>query len=218
MQEAVTQGIEKEGSNLSGVSAKCYWDDIDYPSSGSCSPHSLSSRSLSKMLSPEENRRLSHKEEEEIKATLRKGLKEMPVLPSIKSPLDSQAVVESEPLELHQTKTLDGVHVKFNHEAGSLLPLALRGRLKHGRHFTFKNILGDIAITFVAEGVEGAFVDEGGPYAAHGPWLQVLIPAEFLEQLIDELEVVPALDPGELPKTYKWAERHFALTILPEQV
>lgn len=48
-----------------------------------------------------------------------------------------------------------------------------RGRLLHGRHFTFKSINGDTAITFVSTGVEGAFATEEHPYAAHGPWLQV---------------------------------------------
>lgn len=48
-----------------------------------------------------------------------------------------------------------------------------RGRLLHGRHFTYKSITGDMAITFVSTGVEGAFATEEHPYAAHGPWLQV---------------------------------------------
>lgn len=48
-----------------------------------------------------------------------------------------------------------------------------RGRLLHGRHFTYKSITGDTAITFVSTGVEGAFATEEHPYAAHGPWLQV---------------------------------------------
>lgn len=49
------------------------------------------------------------------------------------------------------------------------------GRLLHGRHFTYKSINGDTAITFVSTGVEGAFATEEHPYAAHGPWLQVYI-------------------------------------------
>lgn len=52
-------------------------------------------------------------------------------------------------------------------------PCSPRGRLLHGRHFTYKSITGDMAITFVSTGVEGAFATEEHPYAAHGPWLQV---------------------------------------------
>jgi len=54
-----------------------------------------------------------------------------------------------------------------------------RGRLLHGRHFTYKSITGDTAITFVSTGVEGAFATEEHPYAAHGPWLQVREPSSF---------------------------------------
>lgn len=48
------------------------------------------------------------------------------------------------------------------------------GRLKHGRHFTFKSVLNESAITLVSSSVVGAIVTEESPYAAHGPWLQVI--------------------------------------------
>ncbi|KAF3827878.1 hypothetical protein GH733_001113, partial [Mirounga leonina] len=76
------------------------------------------------------------------------------------------------PHELVRTRQLESVHLKFNQESGALIPLCLRGRLLHGRHFTYKSITGDMAITFVSTGVEGAFATEEHPYAAHGPWLQ----------------------------------------------
>lgn len=77
------------------------------------------------------------------------------------------------PTELLRTRSLDAVHLKFNLEAGQLLPLALRGRLKHGRHFTFMSALNDTAITLVSLSVNGSIADENHPFAAHGPWLQV---------------------------------------------
>ena len=40
---------------------------------------------------------------------------------------------------MYITISLSGVHLKFNLEAGTLLLLAFRGRLRHGRHFTFKS-------------------------------------------------------------------------------
>lgn len=54
------------------------------------------------------------------------------------------------------TKTIDAVHLKFNPEAGSLLSLACKGRVLHGRHFTFKSVNGDTAITLVATGKNNA--------------------------------------------------------------
>lgn len=77
------------------------------------------------------------------------------------------------PTELLRTRTLDFVHLKFNLEAGSLLPLALKGRLRHGRHFTFMSALNDTAVTLVSTSVNGSIADENHPFAAHGPWLQV---------------------------------------------
>jgi suppressor of fused-like protein len=57
-------------------------------------------------------------------------------------------------IELLRTQTLKDVHLVFNLEAAKLIILALKGRLKHGRHFTFKSFSGDVAITFVSSGIE----------------------------------------------------------------
>lgn len=50
---------------------------------------------------------------------------------------------------------------------------SFRGRLAHGRHFTFKSIITDSAITLVSSEVTGTSVDDNCPYAACGTWLQV---------------------------------------------
>lgn len=57
------------------------------------------------------------------------------------------------PHELVCTRNLEGVDLKFNLEAATLLPLACRGRILHGRHFTFKSVNGDMAVTLVASGM-----------------------------------------------------------------
>ena len=36
--------------------------------------------------------------------------------------------------------------------------------------------------------MEGSFADNKHPYAAHGPWLHVLVEDDFLEALINDLE------------------------------
>jgi len=68
--------------------------------------------------------------------------------------------------------------------------LLCRGRVKHGRHFTFKSVLGDTAITLVAPTVTGTLVDPEHPYVAHGPWLQVLIPDDLAQFMSDSFEVL----------------------------
>lgn len=61
-------------------------------------------------------------------------------------------------------------NIKFKH-----LHNIFRGRVKHGRHFTFKSILDDTAITLVAESVTGTQVSFNKPYALLGNWLQVCL-------------------------------------------
>ncbi|XP_013359491.1 PREDICTED: suppressor of fused homolog isoform X1 [Chinchilla lanigera] len=197
-QDRVDKGIETDGSNLSGVSAKCAWDDLSRPPEDD-----EDSRSICIGTQP---RRLSGKDTEQIRETLRRGLEinSKPVLPPInpqrqnglthdrtpsrKDSLESESSTAMIPHELIRTRQLESVHLKFNQESGALIPLCLRGRLLHGRHFTYKSITGDMAITFVSTGVEGAFATEEHPYAAHGPWLQILLTEEFVEKMLEDLE------------------------------
>ncbi|XP_013359492.1 PREDICTED: suppressor of fused homolog isoform X2 [Chinchilla lanigera] len=198
LQDRVDKGIETDGSNLSGVSAKCAWDDLSRPPEDD-----EDSRSICIGTQP---RRLSGKDTEQIRETLRRGLEinSKPVLPPInpqrqnglthdrtpsrKDSLESESSTAMIPHELIRTRQLESVHLKFNQESGALIPLCLRGRLLHGRHFTYKSITGDMAITFVSTGVEGAFATEEHPYAAHGPWLQILLTEEFVEKMLEDLE------------------------------
>ena len=51
-----------------------------------------------------------------------------------------------------------------------------RGRLRHGRHFTFQSSNSDIAITLVSVSVTGSIATREHPYSACGNWLQVSLP------------------------------------------
>lgn len=224
-QERVDQGIETEGSNLSGVSAKCVWDDLSRPPEDE-----EDSRSICIGSQP---RRLSDKDTEQIRETLRKGLEfnTKAALPPInnqrqsherpqsrKDSLESESSAAIVPHELVRTRQLESVHLKFNQESGTLLPLCLRGRLLHGRHFTYKSINGDTAITFVSTGVEGAFATEEHPYAAHGPWLQILLTEEFVEQMLGDLQELNTREETKLPKEYSWPEKKLKISVLPDSV
>ncbi|ERE79581.1 putative suppressor of fused like protein [Cricetulus griseus] len=254
LQERVDKGIETDGSNLSGVSAKCAWDDLSRPPEDD-----EDSRSICIGTQP---RRLSGKDTEQIRETLRRGLEinSKPVLPPInpqrqnglthdrppgsdapiwsllapgthgahrhpslqakhlsrKDSLESDSSTAIIPHELIRTRQLESVHLKFNQESGALIPLCLRGRLLHGRHFTYKSITGDMAITFVSTGVEGAFATEEHPYAAHGPWLQILLTEEFVEKMLEDLEELTSPEEFKLPKEYSWPEKKLKVSILPD--
>jgi len=91
---------------------------------------------------------------------------------------------------------------------------AFRGRVKHGRHFTFKSILTDIAITFVASTVTGTFVTNSSPFASRGSWLQVLINDTLASQMSSDLNIL-SQSPEEIsfPKTFTWEHHNLAITI-----
>ena len=74
----------------------------------------------------------------------------------------------------------------FSFTGATLFPP--RGRLWHGRHFTYKSFAGDLAITLVCPGVQGTFADHDHPFAARGPWLQVFVSEPLATQLLVDLE------------------------------
>ncbi|XP_023678255.1 suppressor of fused homolog isoform X2 [Paramormyrops kingsleyae] len=225
LQERVDKGIDSDGSNLSGVSAKCAWDDVSRPPEDEDDSRSICVGS--------QPRRLSDKDTEQIREALRRGLEinSKTVLPPIsgqrqshdraqsrKDSLESERSAAIVPHELVRTRQLESIHLKFNLESGTLLPLCLRGRLLHGRHFTYKSISGDTAITFVSLGVEGAFATEEHPYAAHGPWLQVLLTEEFVEQMLEDLQDLSVREELTLPREFSWTDKKLKISILPDCV
>ncbi|XP_041368591.1 suppressor of fused homolog [Gigantopelta aegis] len=230
LQDRVDHGIETEGSNLSGVSSKCSWEELGDPERDDDKENRYIDRER-RGSNNMERRHISDFETEQIKATLKKGLSNtrLNVIArsdkeeesdnqnaSRKESFDSTTSSEG-PTELIRTRSLDAVHMKFNLEAGSLLPLALRGRLKHGRHFTFKSVLNDVAITLVSSSVIGSIADEEHPFAAHGSWLQILVEDEFIDDMLQDVEELAVPDDVICPKTYSWPERRLCITILPDE-
>jgi suppressor of fused-like protein len=63
-----------------------------------------------------------------------------------------------------------------------------RGRIRHGRHFTFKGATGNATITFVAPSVAGTLVSDDKPFVAQGSWLHVLLPNSFLDIMESSLK------------------------------
>ncbi|KAG8186106.1 hypothetical protein JTE90_003188 [Oedothorax gibbosus] len=222
----VDAGIAQDGSNLSGVSARCTW------------------RELARGQDEEELERgfaqISVREEEQIKAALAEGLRgsssKPPFAPRVRSPLDDRpeeeqerpstalAVQEEEEEVVEppagggaETRHLERVQVTLDLEAGTLLVLALRGRLLHGRHFTFKGVVGDAAVTLVPPGVAGAFVEEGRPLGTRGPWLQVLLQEGDVARMLADLQVLAGgCEALSLPKTFHWCGSRLLVTLMHE--
>ncbi|XP_043270611.1 suppressor of fused homolog isoform X2 [Venturia canescens] len=199
--EKIQSGIEREGSNLSGVSAKCWW--VQMASEASTDRYRERRDTAS---DDEDEDRERDEKEEEVEEKLRK--------PQIKSerlsPCESDVNFHAD----NSVKSLPGLHLTFNLEAGTLLPLAIKGRVMHGRHFTFKSILSHSAITIVAPSVTGTLVTREKPYVVQGPWLQVLLPEDLSEKMAYEFQALNSLDHVSLPKTFSWPEHKLAITIV----
>ncbi|KAJ8664546.1 hypothetical protein QAD02_006208 [Eretmocerus hayati] len=187
--EKIRIGLEREGSNLSGVSAKCWWVQMGGEKS---------------TISYRDRRENSDDDEEEVD-----------IKPKIKSermsPCDQDDAMSEDEAGV---RVFHGLHLHFNLEAGSLLPLALRGRVLHGRHFTYKSIISQSAVTLVAPTVTGTFVSKDRPYVMQGTWLQVLLSDELAEKMSRDFLILNTPDQLQLPKTFSWPEHRLAITIV----
>lgn len=116
--EEVERGFELEGSNLSGVSARCSWVEQD--------PTHIDIMHL-KEKSDCDNFQVQE-ESSLLQKPLPSGNFEQNRSSATNFKMDeirtSSGVLES--TELLHIKKLEGVHLVFNLEAGSLLPLAIR--------------------------------------------------------------------------------------------
>ncbi|XP_058795424.1 suppressor of fused homolog [Phymastichus coffea] len=186
---SVQEGIEREGSNLSGVSAKCCWLPAE------AGPGGLGTAGASYR----ESRDDSDEEPEP-------GVKSERLSPSCERAAADEA----------DLRVLRGLQLTFNLEAGSLLPLAIKGRVMHGRHFTFKSVLSHAAITFVAPTVTNTIVTKDRPYVVQGPWLQALVPDELAAKMAPELQVLGSPQRLQLPKTFSWPEHNLTITIVDD--
>lgn len=216
--EEVERGFETEGSNLSGVSARCSWVEQDVRE-----PHKTKTETF-----PRDGPTITPEETNQIRTTLQRGLrnnmKDLQRFPrdgsaqefKLDELREPSGVLES--TELLNIRKLEGLHLTFNLEAGSLLPLAIRGRVKHGRHFTFKSVLGETAITLVASSVTGTLVDAEHPYVAQGVWLQVLISDELALDMANTFQILTTPETLSLPKTFSWPERKLSITIVPDKI
>lgn len=122
-------------------------------------------------------------------------------------------------LEVHPTRPIECLDVHFSLEAGELLPLAICDRLKHGRHFTFLNANSpEHAITLVPPGVTGAMVSPEVPFVSRGPWLQIYLPIEFLEQLERQFSVLQYPEDITLPLVFRWPEYRLRICVLDASI
>ncbi|XP_043225603.1 suppressor of fused homolog [Amphibalanus amphitrite] len=237
VREEVECGIDVEGSNLSGVSAWLSW--ARRQSADPADPAGTAAAADDDAAADQEDapREVSEKQRRQIRDTLQRGL-----LQVNSGAGRSGSAAGAQPLEAMYRRASDGssssgdatdtpdippsdrldklesLHLSFNLESGLMLPLALRGRLKHGRHFTFKSMAGDCAVTLVSPSVQGSVCTEAQPYVARGRWLQVRLAPALVDRMLCDLNVLSDPDQVVLPQTFSWEDENLAVTIVSDPV
>lgn len=166
--------LEKQGSDLAGVNAEFTFREIREQQ---CIKKEINSESLNEQCVSNENNCV---ESLEVKC---EGLG----FPQSMS-ISSNSLHKSCPLSYQpysaDSISLDGIEITLAPYAAKYLILAIKDRIRHGRHFTFK--AQHLALTLVAETVAGAIVNKSSPYGIIGYWIQVLIPNKLVPRMLDD--------------------------------
>lgn len=134
--------------------------------------------------------------------------------------MGSETDLNFENFELREIRYYDRMYILLSHESARVLPVMLKGRLKHNKDFSFQCSRGDSLITFFPENCErGSFVTPDLPIAKHGTWLQIYVPNQLREQMYEtikpDFDVRPYKRP-KLPKNYCWPEFKLFIRVVDE--
>lgn len=115
---------------------------------------------------------------------------------------------------LERATFLNGVKLKFAAYTTKYIYLCLNDRIRHGRHFTFKNL--DTAVTFVAESVTGSYCTQSTPFVLMGYWLQILIPNKLVNDMANcfkDFQSPESINEKCLPLEFEWQSFNLKIVI-----
>lgn len=230
--DIVDIGVASEGSNLSGIQAWCWWSEWgDYSEEGTPTASMGPMAHGNGYAGP-----VGDVASCSSQGNFGRGGTSEPILsdPSSQQQMSSyynrltsyMEHIYNSPAPTAMAGTdnvfpLPTVHLRLNAEAATFLPLALKGRLAHGRHFTFKAYqtgYGDI--TLLPPGVAGSFASYEEPYAYRGTWIHVQVCPELQELMLADLAFLESITDPMLaiqePRSFQWPLYKLKLTILPE--
>ncbi|EDV42225.1 uncharacterized protein Dana_GF17874 [Drosophila ananassae] len=166
--------LEKQGSDLAGVNAEFSFRELKPKKEVK---KEVDFHALSEKCANEENNR-------PLTESLFK--REEPSFPQSMS-ISSNSLHKSCPLDFQPLApnciSLDGIEITLAPNVAKYLLLAIKDRIRHGRHFTFK--AQHLALTFVGETVTGCAVSKKEPYGVLGYWVQVLIPEDLVPRMLE---------------------------------
>ncbi|KAH8420712.1 hypothetical protein KR222_002484 [Zaprionus bogoriensis] len=196
--------LEKQGSDLAGVNAEFTFRELKPTKTVK---EEVDFKSLNERCAHEENNR--QLTESQVK-------REEPSFPQSMS-LSSSSLHKSCPLDNQPQApdciSLDGIEITLAPYAAKYLLLAIKDRIRHGRHFTFK--AQHLALTLVAETVTGSAVSVSEPYGVLGYWVQVLISDDLVPRLMEAFRNAQ-LDGSKEPEQrleFDWPDKNFKLIV-----
>ncbi|XP_017142097.1 suppressor of fused homolog [Drosophila miranda] len=201
--------LEKQGSDLAGINADFTFKETK----PTIVKQEVDFQSLSERCATEENNRPMT--ESQMK-------REEPSFPQSMS-LSSNSLHKSCPLDFQPQApdciSLDGIEITLAPTVAKYLLLAIKDRIRHGRHFTFK--AQHLALTLVAETVTGAAVSVHEPYGVLGYWIQVLIPNDLVPRMMDDFRNANLDENTELTQRlqFDWPDKNLRLILdQPESI
>lgn len=153
--------LENEGSDLAGVNAEFTLHEVP-----KVQVKTEIDLNLARQCSLEESVNQPIKTETDCTEIVNN----FPTSMSVNNSLSMCCPLDYQPMQ-SQVISLDGLHLTLAPYAAKFLILAIKDRIRHGRHFTFK--CQNRALTFVSESVSGAVVSRKAPYGVLGYWIQV---------------------------------------------
>ncbi|XP_021961011.1 suppressor of fused homolog [Folsomia candida] len=226
LEGSITFGIQKDGSDLNGVGGRALWTQNARFYCHESHWWALSEFERRQYILFESSSPSSITTSKHQKEHMRKSLTQNDI-EQISNLLENARLVEDEknddtnqhdlPPQIKERIIFPNkVHLTMSPETGRLLPLALRGRVDHNRHFTIKDTTMEDVITFVPNGMSGSFTTDSCPFAACGPWLHIQLDEVARKNISEDVEFLfssEAVNP-EFPKFLAWPEANLALTIL----
>ncbi|XP_065370750.1 suppressor of fused homolog [Calliphora vicina] len=205
--------LEKQGSDLAGVNGEFTFREV------ARSQHiqqqeikqEIDFQTLNaQCMSDENNRSMQQQDDQQIKR------EDAPSFPASMS-MSSSSLHKSCPLDYQpqapESISLDGIEITLAPYAAKYLMLAIKDRIRHGRHFTFK--AQHLALTLVAESVTGSSVSKTSPYGIIGYWIQVLIPDDLVPRMMSDFQRANLDGSSDVQQRleFEWPDKHLKLII-----
>lgn len=182
--------LERDGSDLAGVNAEFTFRELPRPRIRNTQPNAGETEDGQELNTLMDSMTLKEeikcKQEDVGEMSTEPSNLAFPVSMSMSgSSLHNSCPIDDQP-EAPDSVTLDGIELQIAPYAAKFLLLAIKDRIRHGRHFTFK--AQHLALTFVAESVTGAGVTKEAPYGVIGYWIQVLITDDLVPRMIEDFK------------------------------